>query len=159
MSLFIGFLFAPWSEFKFITKAIEKLYLVKTRSKFVFRKSEADKHNHRLKNIKTTARAFDDNASQIRIGKLSVYGSLSLFVKENFCCCLYYFIDEPRKLSDRAQRWFRLGQERLEKELDIVKLIRHLRDLRVLTREMRHEDDLKYRLTIMGKNVLKIDSD
>lgn len=159
LSLIIGVIFAPWSEFKFLTKAIEKLYLVRTRSRFVFRKSEADKHNNRLSHIKSTAKAYNDNASQIRIGKLSVCASLQLFIKENFCCCLFWCVDEPQKLSDRTQRWYRLGTERLEKELDVIKLIRHLRDLRVLTKEMRHEDDLKYRLTVMGKNVLNIDSD
>lgn len=39
-----------------------------------------------------------------------------------------------------------IGQERLESELDVVKLVRHLRELRLLTREVLLEDNLKMRL-------------
>ena len=41
----------------------------------------------------------------------------------------------------------------------MVRIVRRLRDLRLLTREQRYERGLKYRLQLEGKNVIELDSD
>ena len=62
------------------------------------------------------------------------------------------------EIKDKVQRWFRLGSERLEKELNIVKIIGDLRDLRLLSKDARKADNAKYRMQVMGKNVLDLDT-
>ena len=39
LTLFIAIISGPWAEFKFLTKAIEKMYFVKTKRSDLFRSS------------------------------------------------------------------------------------------------------------------------
>lgn len=75
-----------------------------------------------------------------------------------WCCCLCYSRN-PRKLDDKLQRWFRQGVDYHEKELDVVRIVKKLRELKLLTRDSRYRNGLKYRLALQGKNKIEIDSD
>ena len=73
------------------------------------------------------------------LGKLYMCDSLKLFFVETMtalCCCLCA-PESARDYKDKRRRWFRLGSDRLEQDLDIVKLLRDLQELKQVTHEQR----------------------
>ena len=151
--MLLGFLFlSPWSEFKYASKAIQKMYLVRTKARGLFRDTQSEKNLNRLDKLYATKEAED-----IKIAKLDLCEELRLFFKEKFCSSCAD--TEPKNISDKVQRWYRMGRLRLEKELNIVKIIGDLRDLRLLTKDARKHGNAKHRMQVMGKNVIELDSD
>ena len=158
--MFIAIVSGPWAEFKYVTKAIEKMYYVKTRRRDLFRESAAPKHIEELAKAHDAASSVSKNGApyHIRLGKLSACQSFTLFLREYIFFC-FTCADDPRQVSDLTQRWYRMGQERLEEELDIVGIVRNLRDLRILTKEVREQDNTQMKLRVLDDNLLRLDSD
>lgn len=75
----------------------------------------------------------------------------------SFCGCCDS--SKPYNIDNKLARWYTIGQERLEKELDVIKLVKHLRELRLMTKSQRLEDDLKSALATTGRNVIDLDSE
>lgn len=62
-------------------------------------------------------------------------------------------------LQDLHLRWYRMGVERLDKETDIVRLVKKLRTLTQVVKEKFPWKQNKFKMEAQGKNILDIDSD
>ena len=79
-----------------------------------------------------------------------------LFQRVFLCCWKRVAFPEENKLW----RLYTQGQERIEKEFDIVKIIKALRNMKILLkREFERDQKLKIDVNNVGKNVINIDSD
>ena len=96
----------------------------------------------------------------------------NLFLKRNCpCLCFCYgcygcfnYCDGKGhpglRRYDRLYRMLELGEERVDKEFNIVKIVRGLRNLNLLMREEGFRDKLlKYRIANLGTNIIDIDTD
>lgn len=136
--------------------------MVFTSETDLFRPTQSMKHL--VKKIKLEAAVKRKHHDQghngvknVYFGKLSVCKQISLFWRQFFCSCCDP--DEPLSIQNGPARWYTIGSERLDKEFDVVKIVKRLRELRLLTREQRRAQDLKSELAISGKNIIEIDSD
>ena len=64
--------------------------------------------------------------------------------------------DEVLDLKDLTSRWFVLGKERFERELNLEKVLKTLRNLRILTL---NDKEKKARLALESLNSIEVDSD
>jgi hypothetical protein len=53
---------------------------------------------------------------------------------------------------------FKLGEERLQKDMSVERLIKHLRDLRILVKEEMMNDEKKFKIENNPKNIIDIES-
>lgn len=149
----IGMVLAPWARYQYLLEMLKKLYWVKTKHNVIFRGSRKPENVTRLAQIKDAVQKHGRldqpvEADKLRFGKINMLQNLYLFFKEYvflWCCCLCYSRN-PHNLDDVLMRWFRLGVENFEKETDIVRIVRKLRELKLLTRDSRYRNGLKYRL-------------
>ena len=77
---------------------------------------------------------------------------LTLYMRE----LLGYLPEEPFSTPNMISRWYIIGKERFESELNIEKLIKTVRNLKI------HTDFTKERkasLNLKGKNIIEVDSD
>ena len=76
-----------------------------------------------------------EKADKTYIAKLNTMDSLWLFIREFFGCLPD---DDPFSAPDMITRWYVIGKKRFEAELNIEKLLKTLRSLKIhtnLTRE------------------------
>ena len=52
---------------------------------------------------------------------------------------------------------YEIGHERLEKEMDVVKIIRSLRNLKIFNKLQGHNDEIKFAIKNSRKNILDMD--
>lgn len=127
--LLIGFFVAPWSEFSYNTKAIQKLYNVKTKNPSQFRKTKSRKYMEKMKNLdkRITKKDARNKMKEVHLGKINTCDQVSLFFRDLFGC----FPDNVLHASDQMTRWLMIGKERFEKELDILKVLKRLRRTKI----------------------------
>ena len=84
----ILFLIGSWVEFQFMTKALQKLYGVKTKKESEFRESKSEKYaKKKEKSMKRLRNDADrEKADKTYIAKLNTMDSLWLFIREFFGC-------------------------------------------------------------------------
>lgn len=147
------FLIAPISEHSFLMKAISKLYLAKTDDRDLFESKKPEKHQkYRLKWSSVSRRLSEKDKSQIaknREPKLRFCDSLLLFLSQFPCCC---------NLTEPAyQQLYDTGTERMDKELDVVKILKRLRNLKILLEEQQIlSRQLKFKIKHSGQNVIDL---
>ena len=64
--------------------------------------------------------------------------------------------DEPFSTPDIITRWYLIGKERFEAELNIEKILKTIRSLKIHTNFTREE---KAVIMLRDKNVIEVDSD
>lgn len=64
--------------------------------------------------------------------------------------------EEPFATRDLLTRWFVIGKERFEKEMDFEKVLKALRSLKIHTNFTR---EAKASMSLRDKNVIEIDSE
>lgn len=127
---------------------------MRTERESQFRDSNSEKHaaKRRRQESRLTSEEDLQKIRHIYTAKLSTYQTLSLYMRDLFGC----LPEEPFSTTDMISRWYIIGKERLESELNIEKLLRTLRNLKI------HTDLTKKRkasLNLKGKNVIEVDSD
>lgn len=127
--LIVGFFLAPWSEFSYSLKAIQKLYNVKSKKPSEFRKTKSQKYLDKMKklDVRITKREDRIKMKQVYLGKINTCDQLSLFVREIFNC----FPDNILHARDQMSRWFMIGKARFEKEIEIIKMLKSLRRTKI----------------------------
>lgn len=71
--------------------------------------------------------AAGKRAKNIHVSKLSMSRQIGLFFWQLCCNCPSIVERNPSEVSDKLHRWYLAGQDRLEQELDIVKVLKRLR--------------------------------
>lgn len=67
----------------------------------------------------------------------------------------------PKCCFKRREKFLKLynkGQDRIDAELDIVKIMKNLRNIKILMRNSFMDDEIKYQITHARKNLLNIDT-
>ena len=119
-----GFIIAPYAEHNFILKALRKLYLAKTKDKSLFYKpnklaskvmSEDPSSNKNALPIKQVDRRGKTN----NIIKISLFQKYKILLTKATCCCL----SDHQKRKNKLWRMYQNGQDRIDKEFDIVNIV------------------------------------
>ena len=126
ITLVATFFLAPIAEHQFTLKAIQKLYLARTKDKNLFEEPAGKKSKYKQRKkvdlVKSMTREDNKVIRGNRPAKVSVWQSARLFFKNKIscitsCCC------DPTA-DDKLYRLLEEGGERIEKELDIVRMIK-----------------------------------
>jgi hypothetical protein len=87
----------------------------------------------------------------LQIGKLGIWRQLSIYFKQYFCS-----YDDYIDAKDIALRWFLIGKQRFENEINLEKVLKSLRNVKILTL---NDKNRKATLALENENVIEIDSD
>jgi len=151
-TILFSFYLGSWAEFQYYLKAIQKLYNVKTKYSDQFA-GDSNKFMKKINKIKDRLKDSADleRMSQIRVGKLNTCVQLKIFVKWLFGC----LSENPKEAKDSATRYFVIGLSRFERELNIDKILKTLRNVKASTLDK----ELKANLEIERFNVIEVDSE
>jgi hypothetical protein len=167
-TLALGIFIFPLSEFSFLLKAISILYLARTEDQGLLEEMEPrNKHGkQKSKNLKEgVPETLKGTSAAKEAGlhkpiKLSFGNSIYLFFLSKFercSCCLKY----GAKRTGKMLKLFIEGSERLERELNVERILKILRDVKLV---MKLNLDKKYTekkfvVNHSRQNVIDLDSD
>ena len=121
----------PMANFSSFTKAIKKLYLAKTKDSSLFRNKDRDLDKY----IEKFYNGYGDpnwikHKKNLRIIKFSNYDYVCLYflkiLGQNFCCKYVW------RKNKKMQKIITEGQRRIDKEMDILFIIRIIRDIKIV---------------------------
>ena len=127
------------SEFNFTLKAIQKLFQAKTNDDLLFPQPKKIDGKGAKKKEKFAGLAnsgdikpkLSKKLSKIRVIKFSVWQQVKLYFMALFSC----FENCCKYKDNKLWILFTEGQERIEKEFDLVKIITSLRNLKILSKK------------------------
>ena len=123
-----AFTLGGYTEHSYIIKALQKFYMAVTIDDDLFRKTNSQKNlkklNKNLKKLKSFGKKEAKIIKRNRLIKLSSWQVFKLLIM-NYGKC--FRLNRENKLW----RLYEDGQGRLEKEFDLVKIIRSLRNIKI----------------------------
>ena len=146
----LGVLVVPVSAHSFNVKAARKLFMARSSKKGLFEEVPDEKKGKLLDEemISTQSRKMQKEIRKHFIPKISLYDSIMLFFSTWFgrCCgSLDIFCCNPcfpkRK---KLEKLYDATIDRFEDETNIVKLIKGLRDLKVLQKNSIMDDSMRF---------------
>ena len=169
--ILIGFFVFPVSEFSFYNNIIKRLFLAKTKDENLFKdsktmfdrqdnqhttfvKSKDDKKLQRAESMKCRVRY--DRAILLSFMQRACLFVLN-FVSTSFGgllvgkCCGY-----ERKLT-KVERLYAKGCDRIDQELNVIKIIKNLKSLRIVMKEFVDKKTL-LQINHNRRNIIEIDS-
>lgn len=156
--LCLGSLLASISEHSFFIKAIQKLFLVNTYDRKLFAEPSkfrkgGQKLNKERKSIQKHFNKEDQNyLNNHQVIKLSKKQSCKLYFMSLLGCCFC-----GRK-KNRLWRLYTEGQDRIEKEFDLVKIIKSIRNIKVIMKHKLMNEKLKLEVKHSEKSVIDVES-
>ena len=142
------FFVAPWAEHIFNLKAIQKMFLVKSKTRSQFKRSKSDANTKREHRKGQKIDTNNDSPSYF-IGKVSLCQELFLFMKSLLCGI-------GQESKDTVIRWFAIGQEKLETEFDVLKILNTLRKVKLISKQTDHS---KREVLTDKRNLIDLDSE
>ena len=141
--MFMSFLLNPIASHMYTMKAIQKLYLVKTQDNNMFLPKQSEKFKkkkaQRNKIMATLTPEQQADIKQNITPKIDICTSINLFLKSFFCCA---YQDKWSKILEK-------GSEKIEKDFNIVRIVKTLRNLKYLITQHHEFDD---KIKILMKN-------
>ena len=158
MIVFGIFLF-PISEHSFYLHAARLLYLAKTDDATVFKEAENKVGNEKYLDPQSFPKSLNDSEKrQIKTHRpivLSAYDNVMLFTSRLlgtlFCC------DSCWKKRGKLEKMYDLTEERITKELDIVRVMKSVNDSKQVMAASLIDRDTKFQIAHSYKNVLDLD--
>ena len=89
--------------------------------------------------------------------RIKFWENMLLFISDSCLSCLI-----PHKLWHKKKKLVRLlneGRKRIEKELDIVKILKSLRDIKISMKNSLMTPEIKYQISHCEKNFIDIEID
>ena len=86
------------------------------------------------------------------MAKISICQEVNLFLKNYFNC----LGDKANKTKDLISRWLIIGQDRLDREFDVVQILKRLRTVKLISKRVGH-DEIQRKLD--KENFIAIDSE
>ena len=127
-----AFILGGYTEHSYIIKALQKFYMAVTNDDDLFKRTNSIKRLKKLHKDKNKLKSFDKKDVKIlkrnRLIKLSSFQVFKLLIM-NYVKCF------KLNRENRLWRLYEDGQERLEKEFDVVKIIRSIRNLKIFMNE------------------------
>lgn len=150
----------PLSEFSFKLKALNKLYLVRTTSPEIIGDAIKFKKMKMTSKMKTkTPDGFKGTDIEKEVEnhypiKLSMGKRLRLFFLQSTIRSCLSKTDINKKLT----KMFQTGTQRLENEMSIEKILRSLRDLKILIKKKFRDEEQRFLIKYSHKNVIDVES-
>jgi hypothetical protein len=149
-----GILFYPISEHSFIMTATKKLFMARTNEPDLFlqpKEIEVDKHFVKVK--KKSRRVSKELAKHKEI-RVRMADNVLLFL-QNRLGCLF-----PSRLwskSDKLAKLFEEGADRLDTNLNLVKIIKNLRNMRCLMKYSLLTPEIEFMIKNAEHNLINVD--
>jgi hypothetical protein len=168
LMIVLGTFLYPISEHSFILKALSKLYMARTRDGQLLHKDkcnhteaehlEKDEENDQKGQVKRKRRLSKAEKREIdkhRFIKISIKDSVMLYVSEILGRCFCDFCWSKKK---KLQKLKAQGADKIEGELNIVKIMNYLRNFKVVLKNSLLTKDVKDKIKHTGKNLIELDS-
>ena len=147
--LCFGFMLYPISEHSFHIKAIKKLFIARTKDEKLFVRKKAKSKKQRKDEADERVQQLAHKAINVSLGSSSLLYILNTFT--DYFGCLF-------KKRTKLQKLYEIGSEKLEGEMNIVKIIKNLKFLRVLMRKHLADEKLQFEIRHDPKNVIDLDA-
>lgn len=152
-----GFFLFSVSEHSFIMTASQKLFFARTGDDKVFVENSKSASKYLSKD------KYPDDATKHEINELDKHRHIKIHLVDNimlyfsrilgvFCskCCF--------SKKDKLQRLYDEGEDKLSMELDIVKILKTIRDMKILVKgTLMNDEDTKFQVKHAPKNILNLD--
>lgn len=144
-----------FQEHSFLTRAISRLFLANTEDQSMFRYGKLDRVSKMKKKQKKMSHHLSQKErlkiSKNQIIKLSTSQSLHIYLQELLGCLVRPRVDE------RLWKLYKEGQARIEKDFDIVRIIKTLRNVKLTLYQNLSDKKLKYLVKNQTLNVIDLD--
>ena len=143
-----------FSEHSFTLHAVSKFFTARTREKNFFDKQAVMCHE----NDENFINQNEDLQNELKKHKRIVL-TTSDFVKLYFARMLGCFF--PSKIFQKREKLLKLyyiAEERINKEMNMVKLIKGLRNIKILMKNSMMSKDVRFQLEHVDKNVINLDT-
>lgn len=158
MFVVLMMMFSKFSEHNFIIKALQKLYLVRTRDQDFLMVPQSKHAWSKKKKSDKVAKMLDEQERDLlkinKVIKFSFCQTFQLFFMRLLCLC------QSGRRDSKQWRLYEEGQECLKRDFNLVKIIKHIRNASMLAKSaFKGKETQKFRLKNSGRNVISIDSD
>jgi hypothetical protein len=128
--LFGQFLFTPLAEFNYSMKAISKLYLARTKDRYLFHDSKNPKIVRKLEKLKEKSKNDPKLREAIKMNHVIkfTFRQLATVFLLKFLPCL-------KRDKNKLWRLYEEGTDRISKNLDLVKMYNSLRKMKIMLKE------------------------
>ena len=124
-----GFFLFSISEHSFYLTAVTKLFYARTMDEHMFKGKRTSKYLNRDLIPESTPREMKNEILKHRYIDIKTKYWVKLYFARLLgnCCCTQFF-----KRKTRFMKLFERGQDRIESELNIVKIMKSMRDIKIL---------------------------
>ena len=140
------------SKHSFVLKAVKKMYLGRTGDQRLFKQKKKKWERGDGYDSPDRIKKEIDKHRKIRV---RLVDSLKLFwANSRFGCCC-----SPKlwKNVHKFKKLYRVGENRIEKELNIVKIMKNIKDIKICLRNSIMDDRTKYEIRHSNKKVIDLD--
>ena len=150
-----GFFLFSISEHSFYLTALTKLFFARTSDGDMFKSKRTSKYLNRELIPESTPRHMKDEILKHRYIDIKTKYWVKVYFARILgdCCCNCMF-----KRKDRFMKLYERGQDRVEAELNIVKIMKSLRDMKILMKNSMMDKQVRYQIRHSEKNILNLDS-
>lgn len=149
MMLLFGFIIFPISEHSYVLKVAKKLFIARTREVQLFKPDPRQ-------NIEV--KALSEKVKK----ELDLHRAIKLHKKDNICLYLSNRLGRffpsfiwPKK--SQFQKLYNKTRDKIERQLNIIKLIKNVRNQKVISKNSILTDMLKQQLKHCEKNVIDLE--
>lgn len=151
-------LVGPISSFSFNLKALQKVFIARTNDSSLFKTNSQTK----VQKIQTpftmrNTKVEEEVLKHYRI-KLSARQKLSMFIMSK-CKCFKKCMAPAGSNNEKLMKLYKLGQERLHNDLSMEKMVKSIRDMKILLKNKFLDDDLKFQIYHNRKNVIDLEDE
>jgi hypothetical protein len=136
-----GFFLFSFSEHSFYLTALTKLFYARTSDEAMFKSKRTSKYLNRDLIPESTPRVMKNEILKHRFIDIKLKYWVKLYFAKLLgpCCCHCMF-----KRKGRFVKLYERGQDRIEAELNIVKILKSLRDMKILMKNSLMDKQVRY---------------
>jgi hypothetical protein len=157
---------APFAEFSFIMKAMQQLFLARTKTDSLFVKKSWKKKNNKSK-FKSIKKPVPDEFKDTQIEAeakmhypINLEGNLKVkLFCTNMCCLNRCLSFSSKSKMGKILYLYKEGSERIENDLSIERIIKNLRDIKIVIKNTLMTEKERFRIQHNQKNVIDLDRD
>ena len=158
----------PLSEHSFTMKALSQLFLARTTDSDLFAKPDVPKNKEKVNKNKWKSMkvAIDQKICPKEMEaevnrhypiKLSFYMNTRLFCLKRFGILSCYCLSSRADAFQRLKRLYDNGSDRLEKELSIERVMKNIRDMKILINSKFMTEEERFKIEHNYKNVIDLE--
>ena len=159
LMLCFGFFLFPISQHSFILQALRRLYKARTKDCKIFQDDcSVLKRKSTLTSSNSHGEKHKKCIANYRNIKLDFKDTLFLYLSDWFG---FLYCDKcwSKSKKKRLDRLLEQGSKRIEGELNIVKILNDLRNLKILLKNSILTKEIKEKIAHTGKNIIDLDSE